>query len=54
MARHMRGVERTEIAFYEWTGRTIEYHRTQIRKALRFRECGVADGDAITIGWSNR
>jgi hypothetical protein len=22
------GVERTEIAFYEWTGRTIEYHRS--------------------------
>jgi len=25
------GVERTEIAFYEWTGRTSKFHRTQIR-----------------------
>ncbi|WP_328820973.1 DUF4158 domain-containing protein [Nocardia sp. CY41] len=28
----------TDIAFYEWSGRTIEYHRAQIRMALRFRE----------------
>ncbi|MFD3508081.1 DUF4158 domain-containing protein [Nocardia sp. NPDC058666] len=32
------GVERTEIAFYDWSGRTIEYHRAQIRQALGFRE----------------
>ncbi|GAB0107311.1 Tn3 family transposase [Nocardia sp. JMUB6875] len=42
------GVERTEIAFYEWSGRTIEYHRAQIRKALGFRECTVADADELT------
>ena len=42
------GVERTEIAFYEWTGRTFEYHRAQIRMALGFRECSVADADGIT------
>jgi TnpA family transposase len=41
------GVERTEIAFYEWTGRTIEYHRAQIRMALGFRECSVSDADVI-------
>ena len=32
----------TEIAFYEWSGRTIEFHRAQIRKSLGFRECSVA------------
>jgi TnpA family transposase len=42
------GVERTEIAFYDWSGRTIEYHRAQIRRALGFRECTVADADALT------
>nr|WP_275106954.1 DUF4158 domain-containing protein [Nocardia terpenica] len=42
------GVERTEIAFYDWSGRTIEYHRAQIRKALGFRECTVADADELT------
>lgn len=44
------GVQRTEIAFYEWTGRTSKFHRTQIRGALGFRECSVADADALT-GW---
>nr|WP_159850059.1 DUF4158 domain-containing protein [Nocardia sp. CY41] len=42
------GVERTEIAFYDWSGRTIEYHRAQIRQALGFRECSVVDADALT------
>ncbi|MFF7941490.1 Tn3 family transposase [Nocardia gamkensis] len=42
------GVERTEIAFYDWSGRTIEYHRAQIRQALGFRECSVADSDSLT------
>ena len=28
------GVDPTELGFYEWTGRTIEYHRTQIRAHL--------------------
>lgn len=44
------GVEATEIAFYEWTGRTSKFHRTQIRQALGFRECTVADADLL-IGW---
>ena len=39
------GVERTEIAFYEWSGRTKRFHRNQIRDALGFRECTVADAD---------
>ena len=37
----------TEIAFYEWSGRTIEFHRAQIRKALGFREGSVADAEAL-------
>lgn len=42
------GVATAELAFYEWTGRTIEFHRRQIRLALGFRECGVADSDKLT------
>jgi hypothetical protein len=42
------GVERTEIAFYDFTGRTSKAHRSQIRAELGFRECGVADADALT------
>jgi hypothetical protein len=28
--------------------RTIEYHRSQIRAHLGFRECSVADADKLT------
>ena len=38
------------FADYEWTGRTIEYHRAQIRKALGFREATLADEDTLA-GW---
>ncbi|QGK52130.1 DUF4158 domain-containing protein [Mycobacterium intracellulare] len=41
-------LEPTEIAFYEWTGRTSKFHRTQIRQALGFRECTVGDAEALT------
>ena len=34
------GIEPTEITFYDFTGRTSKAHRTQIREALGFRECG--------------
>ncbi len=44
------GVEPAELGFYEWTGRTIEYHRRQIRTHLGFRECSVADAEKLT-GW---
>ena len=37
----------TEIAFYRWSGRTIEFHRAQIRKALGFREGSVADAEPL-------
>ena len=35
---------------YEWTGCTIKFHRSQIqiRKALGFRQCTVADADKLT------
>jgi TnpA family transposase len=32
---------------YAWQGRTIEYHRAQIREALGFRESSVADGEQM-------
>ncbi|PZS34877.1 MAG: hypothetical protein DLM61_02790 [Pseudonocardiales bacterium] len=40
----------SDIAFYEWDGRTIEYHRAQIRTFTGFRECTAADAEKIT-GW---
>nr|WP_242606617.1 Tn3 family transposase [Protofrankia symbiont of Coriaria ruscifolia] len=41
------GVEPGDMGFYEWTGRTIKYHRAQIREHLGFRECSVADADKL-------
>ncbi len=35
---------------YRWEGRTLEYHRAQIRAAMGFREGGVEDIDAMR-GW---
>lgn len=34
-------------AQYEWTGRTMEYHRAQIRDALGFRAATAADADDL-------
>ncbi|MGH3821654.1 MAG: DUF4158 domain-containing protein [Pseudonocardiaceae bacterium] len=42
------GVPAAELAFYDWSGRTIKAHRVQIRQALGFRECSVADADKLT------
>jgi TnpA family transposase len=42
------GVPVGDLGFYEWTGRTIERQRAQIRAALGFRECTVADGEKLT------
>lgn len=33
------------FAKYQWSGRTSERHRAQVRKALVFRECSEADRD---------
>ncbi|GAA3843288.1 hypothetical protein GCM10022226_77840 [Sphaerisporangium flaviroseum] len=38
----------SELGLYEWTGRTIEYHRSQIRAHLGFRVCSVVDAEKLT------
>ena len=43
------GVEPTEWLHYEWRGRTIEYHRAQIRARLGFRQATVEDGEALAV-----
>jgi hypothetical protein len=42
------GVPHTLWPDYNWQGRTIEYHRAQIRVLLGFREPTVADSTALT------
>jgi len=41
------GVLAAEWLQYEWQGRSIEYHRAQIRSFLGFREASVEDGEAL-------
>jgi TnpA family transposase len=41
------GVDASAYLQYAWQGRTIEYHRAQIREALGFRESSVADGEQM-------
>ncbi len=41
------------FADYRWSGRTIEYHRSQIRRACGFREATVAD-EAKLVDWLAR
>jgi TnpA family transposase len=36
-------VSPTELAGYDWAGRSIKYHRAQVREAFGFRESMVAD-----------
>lgn len=36
-------VDAALFAFYDWSGRSIKYHRAQIRSALGFREATVGD-----------
>jgi hypothetical protein len=38
------GVSATDFAFYEWSGRTIEFHRGQIRRALSMLPCAGTRG----------
>ena len=47
VARQLRAVP-SDLASYEWRGRTVERHRAQIRERLGFRECTVADADQLT------
>ncbi len=39
------GVPPDELGLYEWDGRTIKAHRTDVRRYFGFRECSVADAD---------
>ena len=41
-------VDPGQLAKYDWSGRTIKYHRGQIRDALGFREAARADEEALT------
>lgn len=43
-------VDSDELSAYEWSGSTIAYHRSQIRQHFGFRECSVADGEAL-VEW---
>jgi Domain of unknown function (DUF4158) len=47
VARQMK-VPASELGLYGWSGRTVEYHRAQIRQHLGFRVCGVADAEKLT------
>ncbi len=47
VARQVK-VPAADFGFHEWSGRTIEYHRKQIRDHLGFRVCGVANADKLT------
>ncbi len=41
------GVPAEAYVAYDWRGRTIKYHRVQIRTALAFREASVQDADTL-------
>ena len=43
-------VPASEVGLYEWTGRTIKFHRAQVRQHFGYRECSVEDADKLT-GW---
>ncbi len=47
VARQMK-VPGADFGLYEWSGRTIEYHRSQIREHLGFRVCSVQDAEKLT------
>lgn len=42
------GVEPGSYLAYDWRGRTIAYHRAQIREALGFRAATVEDAEDLT------
>ncbi|SJZ90921.1 protein of unknown function [Marinactinospora thermotolerans DSM 45154] len=47
VARQMK-VPAAEFDSYQWTGSTIEYHRTRIREHLGFRGCSAQDAEKLT------
>lgn len=40
-----------DLGFYDWSGRTIERHRAEIRELLGFRECSLEDQAWRRTGW---
>ncbi len=44
-------VEPSNLATYEWTGRTIEYHRSKIRRHLGFRSAAWPMPTSWCRGW---
>jgi len=44
------GVDPGVLVDYQWSGRTFEYHRAQIRRTLRFRRFSE-DDEAKLAGW---
>ncbi len=46
------GVEAADLASYDWSGRTIKYHRAQIREAYGFREATRGDEEHLAA-WLN-
>ncbi|WP_152990271.1 DUF4158 domain-containing protein [Sphaerimonospora mesophila] len=42
-------VPASELGFYEWSGSTIKYHRSQIRTHLGFRTCTTADATKLAV-----
>jgi len=42
------GVAGAELGFYDWSGRQIKAHRSEIRGSLGFRESSVADAEKLT------
>ncbi|MGH3518504.1 MAG: Tn3 family transposase [Haloechinothrix sp.] len=42
------GVPAADLGFYEWSGSTIEYHRSQIRAHLGFRVATLNDQEKLT------
>lgn len=43
------GVAAAELESYEWSGRTVEYHRAQIREHLGFRVATITDQERLTL-----
>jgi len=43
------GVPAEQYLQYDWRGRTIKYHRAQIRGFCGFREATVQDGEALVV-----
>jgi Domain of unknown function (DUF4158) len=48
------GVAPEEFLQYQWRGRTIEYHRAQIRAALGFRQATEQDEAALAAWLAER